>query len=98
MMVSELEKGMLIKPIGQGRFAIPSFGFLTVRTTYPRISNSIKNTFCDSNTAIYLGTRKDVNVHDMKWVNRFVLIDNKVVGVHPPDWAKIQPVRHDENR
>jgi len=92
MLVSDLKKGMLLKPVGEGRFARPSFGLLTVRTSWPRMSTSLRNTFCISNTAVYLGTKKDIHMEDMKWVNRFVLIDGKVVGVHPSDWAKIQPV------
>lgn len=41
--------------------------------------------------AIYLGTKKDVNV-SMEYCDKFVLIGNKIAGVDPSVWRKLRSV------
>ena len=40
---------------------------------------------------VYLGTKKDLDI-DMSWTDKFVLINNEVVGVDPGAWRRIEPV------
>lgn len=55
-------------------------------------SQSLWNaSLCSDTTMIYLGTKKDINIK-MKWTDRFVLIDNQIMGVDPSSWKRIEPV------
>tara|TARA_Y100001938_G_scaffold146974_1_gene227109 strand:+ start:1014 stop:1316 length:303 start_codon:yes stop_codon:yes gene_type:complete len=45
---------------------------------------------CKDPVMIYLGTKQDIDI-DMKWTDRFVLIDSQIVGVDPAAWRRIKP-------
>ena len=45
---------------------------------------------CKDPVMIYLGTKQDIDIN-MKWTDRFVLIDSQVVGVDPAAWRRIKP-------
>jgi hypothetical protein len=46
----------------------------------------------DKDIALYLGTRADIGGHEVKWSDRFVLFQNKVIAVDPYTWRHILPV------
>lgn len=96
MKVRELKKGMILTCASkndcfaiygdEGRWAIvrrkPSSG------GHPGWGNV---EVCQDSVAIYLGTKKDINI-DIKWTDRFVLLNNQIVGVDPASWRRIKPV------
>jgi hypothetical protein len=100
MKVSELRKGMLVMPAGdQEYFALHSMllqgggkediPWLHVRMrskNHPRWRIDIKK----SRTAMYLGTKKDLNIK-MKWINRFVFLEGQIFGIDPYAWRRIKP-------
>ena len=96
MKVKDLEKGMLLKCVDKDhrfiiRESIGSHRWLHV-TRYPRrfhhTLNSKPRDWSENRTIMYLGTKKDVPIK-MPWCDKFVLIDNQVVGVDPAAWSKI---------
>ena len=96
MKVRELEKGMILTCINKddcfaiygdiGRWAI-------VRAKPPYGARSVWGNveICPDTVAIYLGTKKDIDI-DMKWTDRFVLLNNQIVGVDPASWRRIKPL------
>lgn len=94
MKVGELKKGMILTcKDPKNCFAI--YGqkdkWVLVRSQ-PRVWNSRHVKICQDQVMIYLGTKKDLDI-DMKWTDRFVLINNQVVGVDPASWKRIKPVQ-----
>lgn len=98
MKVKDLKKGMLLSCVyEEDCFAI--FGstndkWVMVRarpknSPYGRVAFNAK--ICPDTTMIYLGTKKDIDIK-MKWTDRFVLIDDQIVGVDPAAWRRIKPV------
>ncbi len=107
MKVSELTMGMLLKPVGDGQvFHVADWGhpygwqaeqrqkygekfitkYLVVRT-----KSTVRKRKEDTESfAMYLGTKKELDVY-ADWVNKFVLIDNQIVGVDPTAWRQIMP-------
>ena len=98
MKVVDLSPGMLLTFAGDGEcFSI--YGqenrWLRVRLR-PRPSRWGKafgpsTDVTETKVAVYLGTKKDLNI-DQPWTDKFVLIDNEVVGVDPSSWRRMKPV------
>ncbi len=100
MKVSELKKGMLVMPAGdQEYFALhrmligdgepDEFPWLHVRVRPRNMAGwhvDIKN----SRTALYLGTKKDLNIK-LKWIARFVFLEGQIFGIEPSAWRRIKP-------
>ena len=96
MKVRELEKGMILTCVNKndcfaiygdiGRWAI-------VRAKPPSGGHPVWGNveICPDSVAIYLGTKKDIDI-DMKWTDRFVLLNNQIVGVDPASWRRIKPL------
>ena len=105
MKVGELEIGMMIEPAGdQENFMLcrqdvdmpaDRMPYIVVRTRYAMsLRQTTTMASLPDRKAMYLGTRKDVNVarHDFGWANRFVLFNGVVAAVDPPAWARIKVV------
>ena len=87
----DLKKGMMLTCAdAKDCFALwgsePEWVMVRARPVLPH--NSLK--ICPDTVMIYLGTKKDIDI-DMKWTDRFVLIDNQIVGVDPASWRRIKP-------
>ncbi len=102
MKVSELKKGMLVKPAGdqewfasfpllltESRNDDPSWIHVRIKPRQQYANWRI--TFKESRTAVYLGTKKDLGLN-CKWTNRFLFIDGEIFGVDPHAWRRISPV------
>ncbi len=93
MKISELEKGMLLTPVGDSEcFTI--YGTENKWLNVVPKGNSQRYGWYNltkSKIAVYLGTKKDVCM-DVKWTDKFVLIDNEIVGVDPSAWRKIKKI------
>ena len=95
MKVKDLKKGMLLScACEEDCFAI--FGssndkwvMVRPRPKNSRVRTAINAKICPDTTMIYLGTKKDVDIK-MKWTDRFVLINNQIVGVDPAAWRRIK--------
>lgn len=93
MKVKELKKGMILTHINRDDcFTIygATDNWVMVRPR-PRYKYFHTSKICNDNVMIYLGTKKDIDMK-MQWTDRFVLIDNQIVGVDPAAWRKIKPV------
>lgn len=96
MKVKDLKKGMLLA-CSDDRDCFAIYGstdkWVMVRqkpkdSPWGRVPINVK--ICPDATMIYLGTKKDIDVK-MKWTDKFVLIDNQIVGVDPAAWRRIKP-------
>ena len=97
MKVSDLKKGMMLTCAEEDCFAIYGItdSWIMVRNK-PKPSTwgwpgDNTTRICQDTVMIYLGTKKDINIK-MKWTDRFVLINNEIVGVDPSSWRRIKPV------
>jgi ABC-type lipopolysaccharide export system ATPase subunit len=97
MKVADLERGTLLTAAGDNEcFSICGIDekWLSViqkpRINRRNISYPIPS-ISKSKIAVYLGTKKDISV-DMKWTDKFVLIDNEIVGVDPAAWRRIKKI------
>jgi len=98
MKVRNLEKGMMLTCSSDDEcFAIYGSDekWVMVRAKPKHIeywgSSSYSSKICPDKVMIYLGTKKDIDIN-MKWTDRFVLINNQIVGVDPAAWKRIKPV------
>ena len=96
MKIRDLKKGMLLEVANdnecftiQGRDDMWLRVIPTPKKYYSSGHWQIIST--KSKIAMYLGTKSDLGIA-AKWTNKFVLIDNKVVGVDPASWRKIKIV------
>ena len=94
MKVAELEKGMLVECEDKNlRFVITDYGDSGPWLRVAKIvrgrswASGLKATW--PKFAMYLGTKKDVDVK-VSWSNRFVLADNQIVAVDPASWRWIR--------
>ena len=102
MKVSELEVGMMLEPVGDSEIFLKvgptsynnlkQISYVTVRTASPNFFKNVQSS--KVRVAMYLGTRKDVNVakDEMNWSDRFILFDNEVTAVDPSSWRRMRPV------
>jgi hypothetical protein len=100
MKVSELEIGMIVKPIHADDRFLPSpqdEWIQVVKKYYTssrvwglkrRVNRAVSK---DQKVAVYLGRKKDIGNTNIQWSDRFVLFDNKVLAVDPPAWRRLQP-------
>ncbi len=96
MKVKDLEKGMILTCASKNDcFAIyGDMGRWAIVRAKPSSIAPVRFgnvEICPDSVAIYLGTKKDIDI-DMKWTDRFVLINNQIVGVDPASWRRIKPV------
>ena len=96
MKVKDLEKGMILTCVNKNDcFAIyGDKGRWAIVRAKPSAGGAVawgNVEICPDSVAIYLGTKKDIDI-DMKWTDRFVLINNQIVGVDPASWRRIKPV------
>ena len=101
MKVKELEKGMLLEPAGHEYvFSISRWDknpWLTVRKKPKKrewaigaIQAVVQRGISDSRIVMYVGTKRDLKIKQ-PWCDKFVLIDDEVVGVDPSTWSRIRP-------
>ena len=97
MKVAELKKGMLITLVDDDSafYVTGSYNdsgkWLRVGSK-PRKSvwgNHWRKKPIGSRVIMYLGTKKDLGLN-IKWTDRFVLVENEIVGVDPPAWRSIR--------
>ncbi len=65
--------------------------YLTVRNKRKTSMDRGQRPNDTSSVAMYLGTKRDLTLH-ADWVDKFVLIDNQVVGVDPHAWKLMKPM------
>lgn len=98
MKVKDLEKGVMLSCANaEDCFALYGYEekWVMVRARPKKSSfgrSPINAKICQDPVMIYLGTKKDIDIN-MKWTDRFVLIDNQIVGVDPASWKRIKIVR-----
>ncbi|MEC7116952.1 MAG: hypothetical protein VXW41_07355 [SAR324 cluster bacterium] len=101
MKVKELEKGMLLEPASyEYVFSVSRWDknpWLTVRKRpkdrlWPNgaIKKVILKNITETRFAMYVGTKRDLKIKQ-PWCDKFVLIDDEVVGVDPATWSRIKP-------
>ena len=96
MKVSELKIGMLLE-CANDNDGFQVYGhenlWLTVNTRSHRRAGLLRHHFgqITDKIVMYLGTKKDIDI-DMPWCDKFVLVDNKIVGVDPASWQRMQKV------
>ena len=104
MKIKELKKGMLLTPAGDNEcFSVWGNGlegansrWVKVRTRPSRNwPNYGGERICETKVMMYLGTKKDLNLNVM-WTDKFVLIENEIVGVDPAAWRRIKNVTSQE--
>ena len=95
MKVAELEKGMLVTLVDDDMaFYVTNFAD---SGPWLRVGDKPKNSNwsryyrkpVESRVIMYLGTKKDLGLN-IKWTDRFVLVENEIVGVDPPAWRRIK--------
>ena len=95
MKVKELEKGMMLACADpQDCFSLYGADEKWVMVRRKPVTNKFGRSVnvCADTVIIYLGTKKDINIK-MKWTDRFVLVDNQIVGVDPASWRLIKPIK-----
>ena len=92
--MSDLEPGMLLAAAGDNEcFAI--YGSdkrwlrVRIKPAYGRSMDMISKVW--DNPVLYLGTKKDLSIVQ-PWTDKFVLVNNEVVGVDPSSWRRMKPV------
>lgn len=99
MKVGELKVGMMVEPVGDSEIFLTVPGryetmpYVTVRNATLILQASRPR----SKVAIYLGTRKDLNVDRsaMSWSDRYILLDGAMYAVDPSAWRRMQPCRQE---
>ena len=93
MLVSELIPGMLLVPAGDNEcFAV--YGTdgrwlrVRIKPKYGRSMDMLSKLY--ERPVLYLGTKKDLNI-TQPWTDKFVLVNNEVVGVDPSSWRRMKP-------
>ncbi len=99
MKISELKKGMLLTSANDNEcfsiYGVDSKWLNVIPKPSKRLygySKPWRPNTTKSKIAVYLGTKKDLSI-DIKWTDKFVLIDNEVIGVDPSAWRKIKKVQ-----
>jgi len=95
MKVCDLKKGMLLT-CSNDNDCFSVYGenerWLRVKKPSRAISRyyiASENKVLPTRLIMYLGTKKDINI-DMAWTDKFVLVDNEIVGVDPASWRRIK--------
>ena len=107
MKVSQLEKGMLLRPIS-GDMCFSAYQSLQydLRWIHVRKRTRIMSQptrwsrpvavdpawALDAACVMYLGTKKDLGISDLPWVNRFVMHAGEIFAVDPAVWKKLEPL------
>ena len=98
MKVAELEIGMVLRPSdikyqfrtsygGDWVNVVPIRNVRSVLQPNTRILPSGKQ-----KVAVYLGRKKDIANESIKWSDRFVLFENKILAVDPSAWRLIESI------
>ncbi len=96
MLVSELKPGMLLLPAGDNEVWAVYGGQSFEDVGEKWLTVQIKGWARDKGTrpegpVLYLGTKRDLKLN-VKWTNKFVLVNNEIHGVDPASWKRIKPV------
>jgi hypothetical protein len=94
LLVKDLKKGMMIKPINKKyQFRATSMGWMNATTTLRKGKLSIREKEC---FAIYIGKKEDVGESVIAWSDKYVLFEGKILAVDPHAWRNIVPVERED--